>query len=355
MYSRVNSANREWDGNDDEDNKADNEENYDGTNFKLAEMETLLRERANTWGSTGSPADDADAMGHSHAMLRGVRSGSLTSRPQRPQTTWGSVPASRDVGMGSIRTPLPQAKGLTTAAAYRALFRVTETVLGKWSAARAPRFVWFVDPNFEIEVPQNAANNHKKAEPKKWTWPTDRLSPLSYSLVMLLVGGMVGLSAALIRADGDRNYRASELTVESIIIVIIAVFHALLISHERRLRHSELSSRLGAIIRKFRVLLERHGVTRGHYMALDSMYPISACDAVPTIRDGALVGVPAVLLVAGDVITLRPGDRAPATIQQVDDGTGTAPPDTGRGKANERSRTSDNLVQLGCILVCHVP
>eukprot|EP00041_Stephanoeca_diplocostata_P035341 m.1242134 g.1242134 ORF g.1242134 m.1242134 type:complete len:1754 (-) comp24682_c0_seq1:57-5318(-) len=314
MYSRVQNPTRAWSGDNSDDNN-DDVERLTGANTKLTEQESLLRERANTWGSNGDAEDSRDF----RSRLRSGRSGSLTSRPPRPQSTWGSAPASRDASMGNIRVPQKQARGLSTTAAYRTLFSVTEKVLDKWSAARAPRFVWFVDPNFEKDVPKNAANNHKKADPPKRIWPTDRLSPLSYSLVMLLVGGLMGLSAALIRADGDRNYRASELTIESIIIVLIAIFHALLISHERRLRHSELSSRLSAIIRKFRVLLERHCVTRGHYMALDSVYPISACDAVPTIRDGALVGVPAVLLVAGDVITLRPGDRAPATIRQMEE------------------------------------
>jgi hypothetical protein len=72
-------------------------------------------------------------------------------------------------------------------------------------------------------------------------------------------------------------------------------------------------------------MVRRHEVAVNHYADLNRLFPTSACDTISVWRSGTMVGVPAVLLVEGDVIALKPGDRSPATIRLTEGELGAAP------------------------------
>jgi len=158
-------------------------------------------------------------------------------------------------------------------------------------------FIWSIAPNLDVFTTGSLR-----------VWPTDRLTPLSCAMTMIGAAVTIGL------CNIHEHYRSTELAVEAIVLALSAILLLGIILHERKLRHIELASRLEAIIKKFR-MMERHGVSLNHYSDLRDLFPSSSCDRVPTWRDGAVVGVPAVLLVKDDRIMLKPGDRAPATVQ----------------------------------------
>ena len=230
--------------------------------------------------------------------------------------TPGLLPPAPPTGRPGVARP-----GLSSIAAYRRLFEVADGALRKWQLDKPRLFIWSISPNLDVFTTRTLR-----------VWPTDRLTPLSCAMTMIGAAVIIGL------CNIHEHYRSTELAVEAIVLALSAILLLGIILHERKLRHIELASRLEAIIKKFR-MMERHGVSLNHYSDLKDLFPSSSCDRVPTWRDGALVGVPAVLLVKDDRVILKPGDRAPATVRLM-------PKGDGNGTSNAHEHTGGFLMSM---------
>ncbi|XP_014222685.1 transmembrane protein 94 [Trichogramma pretiosum] len=116
----------------------------------------------------------------------------------------------------------------------------------------------------------------------------------------------------------------SELTTwpyEGNILFILVIFNSILVITDNRFRHLEILSRVKHVAQQIEVAKSICYWKLEHYPHLYS--PLSPCITLQyTYRDGQMVNLPWALLVAGDIIVIRPGQQAPGYCTPFEDSDG---------------------------------
>ncbi|EZA54621.1 transmembrane protein 94 isoform X2 [Ooceraea biroi] len=112
--------------------------------------------------------------------------------------------------------------------------------------------------------------------------------------------------------------RYSTLPYEGLVVCCLVVFNFILVVSDNKLRHQEIPQRV-------RILLDQLDVARSTCRWRPENYPYLCSPQSPcltlqwTYRDGEIVNLPWALLVAGDIIVMKPGQQAPGYCVPYDD------------------------------------
>ncbi|XP_072762979.1 transmembrane protein 94 isoform X2 [Anoplolepis gracilipes] len=112
--------------------------------------------------------------------------------------------------------------------------------------------------------------------------------------------------------------RYSTLPYEGLIVCCLVVLNFILVMLDNKLRHEEIPHRV-------KILLEQLNVARSTCRWKSKNYPHLCSPQSPcltlqwTYRDGEIVNLPWALLVAGDIIVMKPGQQAPGYCVSYDD------------------------------------
>ncbi|XP_011498921.1 PREDICTED: uncharacterized protein KIAA0195 isoform X1 [Ceratosolen solmsi marchali] len=114
------------------------------------------------------------------------------------------------------------------------------------------------------------------------------------------------------------NYYISYWPFEGIIILLLIMFNCILVISDNRFRHFEILYRVKSLIKQIEVAKSKSVWKAENYPHLCS--PLSPCITLQwTYRDGHVVNLPWALLVAGDIIVMKPGQPAPGYSVPYDD------------------------------------
>ncbi|XP_070172573.1 transmembrane protein 94 isoform X4 [Polyergus mexicanus] len=112
--------------------------------------------------------------------------------------------------------------------------------------------------------------------------------------------------------------RYSTLPYEGLIVCCLVVLNFILVMLDNKLRHEEIPHRV-------KILLDQLNVARSTCRWKSENYPHLCSPQSPcltlqwTYRDGEIVNLPWALLVAGDIIVMKPGQQAPGYCVPYDD------------------------------------
>ncbi|KAG8227374.1 hypothetical protein J437_LFUL000382 [Ladona fulva] len=138
------------------------------------------------------------------------------------------------------------------------------------------------------------------------------------SAVILLINGLVFIFSYFLFDNPRYNF----LPLQGLIIIVLLVINLYIVAWDNRLRHMEIPQRVHYILSQLKVASEKVQWSPDNYPHLCS--PYSPCITLQwTYRDGHLINLPWALLVAGDVILMRPGQQAPGTCVSMEDKDGT--------------------------------
>ncbi|KAG7210195.1 hypothetical protein KM043_011750 [Ampulex compressa] len=102
----------------------------------------------------------------------------------------------------------------------------------------------------------------------------------------------------------------SSLPYEGLIVCCLVVFNFVLVVSDNKLRHGEIPQRVHNLLKQLEVAKSTSWWDLENYPHLCS--PLSPCLTLQwTYRDGRVVNLPWALLVAGDIIVIKPGQQAP--------------------------------------------
>ncbi|CAB0035951.1 unnamed protein product [Trichogramma brassicae] len=122
----------------------------------------------------------------------------------------------------------------------------------------------------------------------------------------------------------EKECKKNKLTTwpyEGNILFILVIFNSILVISDNRFRHLEILSRVKHLAQQIEVAKSICYWKLEHYPHLYS--PLSPCITLQyTYRDGQMVNLPWALLVAGDIIVIRPGQQAPGYCTPFEDSDG---------------------------------
>ncbi|XP_022253153.1 transmembrane protein 94-like [Limulus polyphemus] len=180
-------------------------------------------------------------------------------------------------------------RGLTTPVALKKLHDDMKNELERWKhqcTSKQGVRKWLID-----------AYHHTSAY-STFRWPSAAL--LAFGAIIFLV--CYGLSGTT---------RSFTLVIESFFLLLLLVTNTYLVGWDAMLRQREMLTKGETLLAAIRECMEKQKWTAKNYPHLHM--PQSPCISLQwTHRDGQLVNLPCCLLVAGDVVTLRPGHHAPA-------------------------------------------
>ncbi|KAK7076247.1 hypothetical protein SK128_018931 [Halocaridina rubra] len=134
------------------------------------------------------------------------------------------------------------------------------------------------------------------------------------SALALVVEGIL-LLVAFVACDDPRYHY---LPAEAFLIFIVVIFNVYLVWWDTRLRHKELPKQTQNLLRELKEIQSTVSWSKENYPHLHS--PLSPCITLQwTKRDGYMVNLPWSLLVRGDVVILKPGQKAPARCKSLQD------------------------------------
>ncbi|XP_046406252.1 transmembrane protein 94 isoform X2 [Ischnura elegans] len=172
---------------------------------------------------------------------------------------------------------------------------------------------------------EESQRKRRKSVFQDGSWINESLDPNSQyttlcwtSAVILLINGLVFILAYFL-CDSPRY---SFLPLQGLTIIILLAINFFLVAWDNKLRHIEIPQRIRYILSQLEVASEKVQWSSNNYPHLCS--PYSPCITLQwTYRDGHLVNLPWALLVAGDVVLMRPGQQAPGTCVSLEDKEGT--------------------------------
>eukprot|EP00052_Salpingoeca_macrocollata_P027101 m.255771 g.255771 ORF g.255771 m.255771 type:complete len:570 (+) comp22695_c0_seq12:45-1754(+) len=199
---------------------------------------------------------------------------------------------------------------MDTVTAYRKLIAQVQGVLNA-HPQRAVKVHWTVPPYKVISSSLAVV---------RVPWPTDRLSPYATQLLLFLVG-LCFILYRILDIAYEEHYRLTPILVVGILVCAFALMNLGFLKREREKRYCEMAERVREITRSLenKLLPALRNTRRLHYTDPVNTAPNPSVDTVSTVRDSIMVGVPANLLVEGDVIFLCPGDKTPAEVRVLDD------------------------------------
>ncbi|XP_034247469.1 transmembrane protein 94 isoform X2 [Thrips palmi] len=105
--------------------------------------------------------------------------------------------------------------------------------------------------------------------------------------------------------------RLGTLPLEAVLLLLLTTVNVCAVAWDNKLRHKEIPLGVAALLHKVKEAVDFSEWKPENYPHLCS--PLSPCITLQwTYRDGTLVNLPWALLVAGDVVVMRPGQPAPA-------------------------------------------
>lgn len=105
--------------------------------------------------------------------------------------------------------------------------------------------------------------------------------------------------------------RLGTLPLEAVLLLLLTTVNVCAVAWDNKLRHKEIPLGVAALLLKVKEAMDFSDWKPENYPHLCS--PLSPCITLQwTYRDGNLVNLPWALLVAGDVVVMRPGQPAPA-------------------------------------------
>ncbi|XP_026281983.1 transmembrane protein 94 isoform X2 [Frankliniella occidentalis] len=111
--------------------------------------------------------------------------------------------------------------------------------------------------------------------------------------------------------------RLGTLPLEATLVFILTIVNVSAVAWDNKLRHNEIPLGVSALLHKVKEAVEWSNWKPENYPHLCS--PLSPCITLQwTHRDGKLVNLPWALLVAGDVVVMRPGQPAPGPCSPID-------------------------------------
>ncbi|XP_050461662.1 transmembrane protein 94 isoform X2 [Cataglyphis hispanica] len=134
------------------------------------------------------------------------------------------------------------------------------------------------------------------------------------SAIALLINAVILIVAFF--ALNETRY--STLPYEGLIVCCLVVLNFILVMLDNKLRHEEIPHRV-------KILLDQLNVARSTCRWKSENYPHLCSPQSPcltlqwTYRDGKIVNLPWALLVAGDIIVMKPGQQAPGYCVPYDD------------------------------------
>ncbi|XP_071444767.1 transmembrane protein 94 isoform X3 [Hetaerina americana] len=157
------------------------------------------------------------------------------------------------------------------------------------------------------------------------SWINESLDPNSQyttlcwtSAVILLINGLVFILAYFLCDSPRYNF----LPLQGLIVIVLLIINFCLVAWDNKLRHIEIPQRIRYILSQLEVASEKVQWSSNNYPHLCS--PYSPCITLQwTYRDGRLVNLPWALLVAGDVVLMRPGQQAPGKCVSLEDKEGS--------------------------------
>ncbi|XP_051174017.1 transmembrane protein 94 isoform X2 [Leptopilina boulardi] len=187
--------------------------------------------------------------------------------------------------------------GLTTSAALQILKRDIKRVLDE----------------FEEECRKNK---------KSRAWLNDALhhrsqyTTLCWTSALALLINAISLIAVFFTVEEAARY--STLLYEGLIILCLVVFNFILVASDNKLRHKEIPHRVRILIEQLEAASYLCHWNAENYPHLCS--PLSPCITLQwTYREGQIVNLPWALLVAGDIIVIKPGQQVPGYCVPIDD------------------------------------
>ncbi|XP_063240300.1 transmembrane protein 94 isoform X2 [Bacillus rossius redtenbacheri] len=192
-----------------------------------------------------------------------------------------------------------KAIGLTTREALGVLHEVIQGTLDEFTSAERERkgVPWLRD----------ALHHESRHTPLCWT-----------SAAALVLDG-TALIVAHFASDGSRP--TDNWLAQGLVILALVSLNLWLVLRESRLRHLEMSRRIGLVLQHLKGAAGSCRWAPDNYPHLYS--PHAPCITLQwTYRDGRVVNLPWALLVAGDVIVVRPGQAAPGRCAPLEDGDG---------------------------------
>ncbi|XP_042882289.1 transmembrane protein 94-like isoform X5 [Penaeus japonicus] len=189
--------------------------------------------------------------------------------------------------------------GLTTHEALTRLHEDISIALEEYQKSEAEKNKGFGQKSVNYEA------FHRKSYLSVFRWT---------SALALIVEGIVLLVAYAARSDPKYQY----LPAESFFIFAAVVLNVYLVWWDTRLRHKELPHQTQNILRDLKEYQSTVLWSAENYPHLHS--PLSPCITLQwTLRDGNTVNLPWSLLVRGDVIFLKPGQKVPAKCRPLQD------------------------------------
>ncbi|OXU20778.1 hypothetical protein TSAR_005268 [Trichomalopsis sarcophagae] len=145
---------------------------------------------------------------------------------------------------------------------------------------------------------------HHKSQYTTFCWTS--AAALLMSAVMLIVSSFFG------------NDESSYWPFEAVIVIILVLFNSILVISDNRFRHFEILYRVKYLVKELEVARSKCLWKTENYPHLCS--PLSPCITLQwTYRDGHMVNLPWALLVAGDMIVIKPGQQSPGYCIPYDD------------------------------------
>ncbi|XP_058796297.1 transmembrane protein 94 isoform X3 [Phymastichus coffea] len=129
---------------------------------------------------------------------------------------------------------------------------------------------------------------------------------------------LISATLLIISFFTEDNLEYSYWPCEGIIIIFLMLFNCILVISDNRLRHLEILYRVKNLIKQLDVAKAKCYWQPENYPHICS--PLSPCITLQwTYRDGHVVNLPWALLVAGDVLVMKPGQQAPGFCTPYDD------------------------------------
>ncbi|KAJ1527966.1 hypothetical protein ONE63_007896 [Megalurothrips usitatus] len=155
----------------------------------------------------------------------------------------------------------------------------------------------------------------------KYPWLHDTLNWKSQYTTVCWTSALVLLVSAIcliISYVSSDHPRLTTLPFEAFLILILTAANVFAVAWDNKLRHNEIPLGVSALLQKVKEAIDWSEWKPENYPHLCS--PLSPCITLQwTYRDGMLVNLPWALLVAGDVVVMRPGQPAPAPCTPLHD------------------------------------
>eukprot|EP01132_Coremiostelium_polycephalum_P003789 gene3789-4714_t len=160
-----------------------------------------------------------------------------------------------------------------------------------------------------IELIENLLNEKEAMNPFK-TWTILRREFLKITPLLYFVG--VALLVVAYALEYDKGFSAVHLIVEAALLLSFTVLHLFMTVREQKLEHNETIAKARGHLRRYRACSDilQDGVTTSS----ESISLVSVC------RDDRWRRIPLTLLVEGELVSLREGEKVPTHLECIEPG-----------------------------------